>query len=176
MRLVFLSPTTTLFLDIAAWAVFQILVAALAGLIPLQALDPQSWYFRSHPWEKDGEIYQRLLRIRDWKKHIPSWAGFFGGRAFRLDQVKKRDRDFLDRWARETCRAEVCHLAAILPSILFFLWNEPLAGWCMVVYALIFNLPLVFIQRSNRPWVRTLLEQQIDQDGKLAISNSRTNQ
>mgnify|MGYP000633942942 CR=1 FL=1 len=160
MQIIDLPVVWTILIDCIAWAILQPGVASLAMQIPIEKLDPNKGWFRPAKWEADGEFYQRWLRIKAWKSRIPSLAGFFGSRGFRLDRLESSDPAYLDRWVRETCRAEITHWAAMLPSILFFLWNPPIAGWFMVLYAFVFNFPLILIQRYNRPRVLFQLARQ----------------
>lgn len=58
----------------------------------------------------------------------------------------------------ETQRAELTHWFLIPPAFLFFLWNPAWAGWVMVIYALVVNLPFIMIQRYNRPRLERVLK------------------
>ena len=68
-----------------------------------------------------------------------------------MDRIRSRRPEHLRRWVIETCRSEFCHWIAIAASPLFFLWNRPAVGFVMIIYSLLFNLPLVIVQRHNRP-------------------------
>lgn len=57
----------------------------------------------------------------------------------------------------ETQRAEWTHWVSMLPAPLFFIWNPVWAGWLMILYALIANLPFIIIQRYNRPRLLKLI-------------------
>jgi glycosyl-4,4'-diaponeurosporenoate acyltransferase len=50
----------------------------------------------------------------------------------------------------ETCRGEAVHWIVLFCSGLFFLWNPQWLAWCMVVYAILANLPCIIVQRYNR--------------------------
>lgn len=56
-----------------------------------------------------------------------------------------------------------------LPAPLFFLWNRPAVGLGMIVYALAFNLPLVAIQRYNRPRLLRIKSQRQGRDDALDL-------
>lgn len=164
MRLIFLSPVWTILLDFAAWGVLQPGAAALSMLIPLKSFDPERFPFRCASWERDGETYQTIFNIRAWKKILPSGGTWFNKKGFSLDHIRALDPAYLDRWVKETCRAEVCHWLAIVPAALFFFWNPPLAGWIMILYALAFNLPLIIAQRYNRPKMRRMIKRLLERD------------
>jgi glycosyl-4,4'-diaponeurosporenoate acyltransferase len=170
LRIIFLSDPWTILLNIAAWAVVQIGISVLFLEMPIQWFDPHFPLFRSAPWENQGHFYQKWLRIRKWKGLYPSLARYVGKENFRLDRVQSKDPEYLDRWARETCRSELCHWVTIASAILFILWNEPWVGWVMLVYGMLFNLPLVLIQRYNRFKIVRTLDKQIRQDSPAPIA------
>jgi glycosyl-4,4'-diaponeurosporenoate acyltransferase len=142
-------------LDCIAWALIQPGIAYLSILMPDRWFDPGSVLFRTYSWEQEGYIYDRWLQVKLWKDSVPSGGSLFR-RGFAMQHLKTREPDALKQWLIETCRAEACHWIAILPAGLFFLWNPPAVGWCMVLYALTFNLPLIIVQRYNRPRLRAL--------------------
>jgi glycosyl-4,4'-diaponeurosporenoate acyltransferase len=133
----------------ALWGLLQPGIGYLCTRIPASAFDPQAWLYRERRWEKGGAIYQRLLSVKRWKAWLPSWGAALGG--FSMQQVKTREASYLERWVRETCRAELTHWLAMGVSGLFFLWNRPVVAALMVVYALLANGPCIVAQRYNRP-------------------------
>jgi glycosyl-4,4'-diaponeurosporenoate acyltransferase len=155
MRIVDLPTGWTIVLDCIAWAIIQPTVAYLSILMPARWFDPDGDLFQTQPWEQEGRIYDRWFRVRRWKDRIPSGGALFQ-RGFAMHQLEAREPHKLRQWIVETCRSEVCHWLAILPAFLFFLWNPPAVGWAMVLYALAFNLPLVIVQRYNRPRLRAV--------------------
>jgi glycosyl-4,4'-diaponeurosporenoate acyltransferase len=58
--------------------------------------------------------------------------------------------EYLSKFIIETGRAEIVHWIVILFSPVFFIWNYPWAGWVMIIYAIIANLPCILAQRYNR--------------------------
>jgi glycosyl-4,4'-diaponeurosporenoate acyltransferase len=74
-----------------------------------------------------------------------------------MTHIASRNPDYLETWVAETCRAELCHWVAMLPSVLFFLWNPPWLGLIMVAYAVGFNAVPIVTQRHNRPRLLALL-------------------
>lgn len=155
MRMVDLPTGWTILLDCIAWALIQPAIAYLSILMPDRWFDPGRALFRARSWEQGGHIYDRWFRVKRWKDRVPSGGALFR-RGFALRQLETRDPETLRQWLIETCRAEACHWIAMLPAGLFFLWNPPAVGWGMVVYALAFNLPLIVVQRYNRPRLHAL--------------------
>jgi len=140
----------TILLDCIAWALIQTGVAYLAIRLPRRWLNPHAWLLRARPWERGGDLYERLFRVRRWKALLPSGGGLFRG-GFSMRSLQGRDAAHLHTWVLESCRAEICHWAAIAPSLLFFIWNPPGVGWVMIAYAVLVNAPCIIAQRYNRP-------------------------
>ena len=81
---------------------------------------------------------------------MPDGAKWMKSRGFPKKKLASRDIQYLETFAVETCRAELTHWAIILCAPFFFLWNKPVVGWIMIVYALAENIPLIVAQRYNR--------------------------
>lgn len=156
MPLIALPIGWTVLLDSIAWAIIQPAIGYLAVRLPLSAMAPQQWLFRAREWERAGLIYDRILRVKRWKDLLPSGGTVFRG--FSMKRVVSHQRPYLERWVQETCRAELSHWLAFLSSALFFLWNPPLLGLAMVLYAAALNLPCIVVQRYNRPHLMRILE------------------
>jgi len=65
--------------------------------------------------------------------------------------------NYLETLSLKQKRVEPTQWLSILPSFLFFLWNPVWAGWIMVIYALLFNVPIILVQRYNRPRLERVL-------------------
>jgi len=168
VRVIHLSLFWTIMLDSAAWAIIQTGIAYLALRFPPSLLDYRLWLFRPRPWERNGALYEQVFRVRRWKTRLPSAGGTFFRNAFSIRQVASADVQYLDTWVRESCRAELCHWLAILPSLLFFLWNPWPVGFMMIAYAIAFNSPCIIAQRYNRPRLLSILRKRAAQYGQAA--------
>jgi len=146
----------TVILDSIAWAVIQPTIACLCVRLPASVLEPGHWLFRTRKWERGGAIYARLLLVRRWKSLLPSGGAVFKG-GFSMRHVASRRVEYLERWLRETCRAELTHWIAMLFGGVFFLWNPVGLGLVMVLYAVVVNLPCIIVQRHNRPLIARIL-------------------
>lgn len=136
------------------WAALYILtIGLLSNVVALfirrDKLDPNHRFFRLRQWEQGGKIYDRIA-IRKWKGRVPDVS-----RTLRFVAPKKvtaaTDEEGLSRLIRETCVAELVHVALMVLS-LAVLWICP--GWQgVLLYGLCFfgNLPFICIQRYNRP-------------------------
>jgi len=158
MRILFLSNIATAIMDVVAWICFHISIGYWSSRLPLNFFDPQKSLFLTQKWEQSGEIYQKLFHVRDWKKFIPNGSALYPN-TFKLKNLPSLNLEYLERWLRESCRAEFCHWVMILPGFLFFLWNNVEVGWWMVAYAVANNLVPIVMQRFNRPRVRRMLTQ-----------------
>lgn len=167
-RILFLSNPGTIILDILSWIIFHLSIGYWSSKISIEKFDPDRWYYRSHPWEKNGEIYQKLFRVKDWKRYIPSGAAVYKG-AYEIKHLGETTIENLRLWIKESCRSEFCHIMMILPGFSFFLWNDIATGWWMVAYAFANNLVPIIMQRYNRPRVQKLLKKM---DSSLIVNGN----
>lgn len=147
-------------LDIAAWAFFHMLISILCLNIPLSFFLRDSNWFRIFAWEQSGAWWQQRLRIKRWKGHLLDGSTILrkGYRKKALQGTRQKD---LSIFAAETKRAELTHWLSMVPAPLFFLWNPLWAGWVMILYALLFNLPFIVVQRYNRARIEQILAKTI---------------
>jgi glycosyl-4,4'-diaponeurosporenoate acyltransferase len=167
MRVIDLNTWQTIILDVLIWAVFHLSIGSTSAKIPLDRLDPGRPIFSTFGWEQGGRIYQKLFRVRAWKGLLPNGSGLYK-EGYSIHRLTRTDRATLARWLKETVRAETCHWMMILPGFLFFFWNSPLVGWLMVAYAFLNNLPVIVVQRFNRPRLRRMLAIRARQEGAAA--------
>ncbi|HVP20844.1 MAG TPA: hypothetical protein VMS73_03180 [Anaerolineaceae bacterium] len=170
MQIFFLDPTQTILLDIIIWLVIQLTIGYCSSKIPLDWLNPDHWFFQTFGWEKDGEIYQKIFHVRSWKRFLPNGSGLYRG-AFSIKNLPTNDPAYLERWLKESVRAEICHWAMIIPVFFFFLWNSVPMGWVNVAYAFLSNLVPIVVQRYNRPRMRKLLDRM--ENNKLKKGTTR---
>lgn len=150
MDLVHLSGFWLIIVNSIAWPVIHISIGYLSQKIPDSVLDYNLWLFRTRLWERDGALYEEILRVRKWKSLIPSGGTVFRG-GFSLKHVRSHRRDYLHKWVIESCRAELTHWIFIPTVVLFFLWNPILGDVINTIYVVMANLPCIIVQRHNRP-------------------------
>ena len=156
VRLLVLPTVWTILLDAVAWAIIQLGIARVSVMLPAETVRRASGFLRTRRWERDGAVYERL-GVRRWKAWLPSGGPLFRD-GFPLSRIASRDPDYLRTWSLESYRAELCHWLAILPAPLFFLWNLPVVGLAMILYAVGINLPCLIAQRYNRPRLERILK------------------
>lgn len=121
---------------------------------------PRRWFrwdrfpYRAWKWEHNGTIYEKI-RIQDWKDHMPDMSRVM------KDMVPKKVGICpcsADVWVlvRETCVAEIVHIALCLlaPGVYLF-WKNAM-GIFLSCVVIVCNLPFIFIQRYNRPTLVSL--------------------
>lgn len=156
MPLIYLSTFWLIVMNALVWAAIQIGVGYFAARISDGRFNPQGSLFKERFWEQGGEIYEKLFRVRIWKSWLPSGGKFFG--IFSINSFRSAEQGYARKWLVESSRAEFTHWVAMLPALLFFLWN-PFNAWIInIIYAICVNIPCIISQRYNRPRVVKLLK------------------
>lgn len=146
-----------LILNIILWPIYHMVISKITLHTPEHNFIKDNWLYRQRRFENDGEFYQRFLKIRSWKKYIPDGASIFN-EGFKKKNLQGTEKEYLTHFVIETRRAEYSHLLQILPCVTFFIFNSFWIAMIMVAYALIFNLPLIWVQRYNRFRFQRLLK------------------
>jgi glycosyl-4,4'-diaponeurosporenoate acyltransferase len=156
-----LPPVWAILINAAAWFVIQFGAAVLSSRVPLARFDPRGWLFRARAWERDGRIYDRILRVREWKRALPDGAALFRS-GFRKRRMTGRSPGYCAQFIQETCRAELSHWLTLTLLPLFFTWNPLQIALLMIPYAIATNVPCIVAQRYNRPRLSALARRQVD--------------
>ncbi|WP_247741029.1 glycosyl-4,4'-diaponeurosporenoate acyltransferase [Cohnella sp. LGH] len=149
MQLISLPVLWTVLIDILAWAFFHVIVAVLCLKLPLAFFLKDSVWFRLFFWEKSGNLWQRLFHVKRWKGRLIDGTVILK-KGYGKKKLHGTGISDLKVFAAETKRAELTHWLSIVPAPLFFIWNPVWAGWVMILYAVMFNLPFIVVQRYNR--------------------------
>jgi glycosyl-4,4'-diaponeurosporenoate acyltransferase len=144
-----MSPLLTIIIDIAAWLVIHVSVSIILFVIPAEYFNPESCFYRKRVIENNGKIYERIFKIKNWKKLLPDGAAFYRN-GFRKKKLENKESGYVLRFIQETCRAEITHIIVFLFAGVFFIWNEWWIGIIMIVYAALVNIPCILAQRYNR--------------------------
>lgn len=146
-----------LFHCVIYYAITGIAGFILGRLLPKGWFHSQSFWFRSHGFEQNGKIYERL-GIRRWQKRVPDMSKILPWAM----PAKKLTADFkaqLPRMLEETCIAEFIHSLLCITGLYGLkLWPGPGGLILYVLYVVLFNLPFILIQRYNRPRLLRLLQ------------------
>ena len=154
--LIVLPEIWIIIIDIVLWFIIHMSVAYIATILPLNNLNTNSWLLKERKWEKSGKIYEEIFHIKKWKELLPDGSALFK-KGFRKKRMTSSNPEYLQKFIIETGRAEIVHWIVILFSPVFFIWNYPWAGWVMIVYAIIANMPCILAQRYNRARLSKLL-------------------
>ncbi len=93
--------------------------------------------------------YERVLRIRTWKDRLPEGGAVLGGASKRsLGDGSRGER--MQRFARESRRAELVHVAALLPVPLLVAISPCVVALPTLIGAAFSNLPCLAVTRYNR--------------------------
>lgn len=138
------------------WFFFQAGAALLCFKLPNRFFEKDNGLYRIRRWERQGEIYDFIFKVKKWKKWLPDGGAIFGGYA------KKRLRDNstqnLEIFLLESRRAELTHWLAIAPFWVFGFFAPIRVIPIMLVYALVINVPCIIAQRYNRPRIEAILK------------------
>ena len=137
------------------WSVWSVLVGWLAHLLPQAALSGDTWLTR-RPWPETKQLYQQRLGIQHWKSFLPDAGNALPGGVLKNSLVS-RDAATLHRLVEETRRAELVHLAIWPFWIATALWLPPAGVLINLIFATLFNLPCLWLQRYNRLRLQPLL-------------------
>lgn len=130
----------------------------IGELLPRKNFDYTAFPYRPFKWEKNGDIYHKIL-IHKWKDRVPDMSKYVKT-MFAKEIVSARDPEYTRRLILETCVAELIHYVLILLSPIFTQYLSGVYGYIgMIVYAA-GNLPFILIQRYNRPRLIRLMEKQ----------------
>lgn len=163
MRLIHLSRPATILLVFLVWGILQVAAALICLNLPDRLFRPDAWLFRSHGFEDEGAIYQKLFRVQRWKHHLPDGGAAWKKKGYQKKKLASTSPDNLRRYLVESARGELTHWLAILPFWVFGFFTPGYVVWMMLAYALVINLPCIIAQRYNRPRIRRLLARLEDQ-------------
>lgn len=144
-----LSPRATAVANVVVWLAVHAGTGYLVHRLPVDRLRRDGPVLRLRRWERSGTAYERALRIRRWKDHLPEAGDLFAG-GVNKRHLPSRDAAGVERFVVETRRAERGHWLAMAGGPLAVLWNPPAGVAAMVAYGVVVNLPFVVVQRYNR--------------------------
>jgi glycosyl-4,4'-diaponeurosporenoate acyltransferase len=138
------------------WLIGSLLIGGLANRLPAAALARDGVLTRPRPWGESTAGYERRLGIRCWKNQLPDAGNALPGGVTK-SRLVTRDRQALERLVAETRRAELVHLALWPLWLVTLLWLPPAGVLINLLFATLFNLPCLWLQRYNRLRLQQLL-------------------
>jgi glycosyl-4,4'-diaponeurosporenoate acyltransferase len=127
-------------------ALFWLLISLLVGLVA-NRLPPQ--WLQTDPPLHQLPAPARTPVIRAWKRWIPDAGPALPGGIAKARLVA-RDPAILQRLVIETRRAELVHWALWPAALITALWLPPAGLLGNLLFATLFNLPCLLVQRFNR--------------------------
>jgi glycosyl-4,4'-diaponeurosporenoate acyltransferase len=131
------------------WAVISVAVGYAMHRAPVARFSHDNAVTRLRPFEADGRFYERVTRIRRWKRYLPEGGDFYEG-GFNKRHLRGRTDAHLQRFVAETRRAEMTHWVVMWSGPVFWVWSTFWLGWIMVGFGVVANLPCIIAQRYNR--------------------------
>ena len=159
------SDALALLACILGLLLWSVLVGWLAHRLPPQALDHDTWLTGRRPWPESRSGFESRLAIRRWKSLLPDAGTAFPGGVAKNSLVG-RDRASLQRLLAEIRRAELVHLALWPFWIVTALWLPPAGVLINLVFATLFNVPCLWLQRYNHRRVERALQGLIRRPGQ----------
>ena len=156
-----LPPAGILLANIGMWAVAHAASGYAVHTLPLERLGHDGWLLRLRRAEEGGRVYERVLRIRRWKDRLPEAGDLFAG-GLSKRSLPGADDGGVERFVRETRRAELGHWLSLLALPAFPLWNPPVGVALMALYGVAVNLPFIVVQRYNRGRAQGVLAARAD--------------
>ncbi len=139
---------TTFIINVVAWVVAGTIVGTWRARQSLEGVARMGPCTRLRSFERNGELYVRVLRVRAWKRLVPEAGTWFGGMSKR--RLPNVHEGGLQRLAVESLRAEKTHLTMLAVTPVFVLWNDPVPFLANVCFSLVVNVPPIVVTRFNR--------------------------
>jgi len=149
MRIFDLHFMWVIALDAVGWFLVHFLVGQLITLISYKKINPNWFIFRKMPWENES-FFKNVFFIHLWKKYLPEGSYLYVGGYYLKKMESMNDINVIDRYLRESCKAEIVHLIVILFIPLFYLFNYWWGNIICTVVVLFVNIPCGISQRYNR--------------------------
>ncbi|HEX2946785.1 MAG TPA: glycosyl-4,4'-diaponeurosporenoate acyltransferase [Clostridia bacterium] len=157
MKIIRFLVQRELLLNLLTFFIFSVVITYLSNKMPDHLYSSNSWLLRHRKWEKRGDFYQRIFRVKLWKRLLPE-LGDIVKSVFPKKRIKEYTREYLQKYIFESCKSELTHWSIIFSAFLFFLWRDFEPAMMIVLLAIILNLPYIIIQRYNRPRIMDMIE------------------
>ena len=136
--------------------ILGILAFFIGESVPRSFYNPDRFPYKCYPWEKGGQIYEKL-GVKWRKSHGIDMSKLLKG-VFPKQNTMSRDPAHLKRLVLEMCNAELVHWILTLFSPVFVWLIEGWYGVAIAIGYAVSNLGDVMIQRYNRPRIQIILK------------------
>lgn len=145
-------------INFTIFLIFSEAITLIFTILPRRLFDYTKWFFRDKKWEDGGRIYQKVFKIKVWKKLMPELSDFIKI-VFPKKHIKTFSRKYLSTYLAESCRAELTHWNIFFSSFLFSFWTDTLMTAAIIFMAFILNVPFIIMQRYNRPRIIRMVKE-----------------
>ena len=154
--------------NIITFFFLSVIITYISNKLPESTYSDKSWLLRERAWENKGRIYQKLFKVKQWKKYMPELNDFVKS-VFPKRQIREFTGEYLKQFIFESCKSELTHWGIIFSSFLFFFWCDFSSAVLMVAIAATLNLPYIIIQRYHRPRIMEITGSIQSHQSKLPV-------
>ncbi len=145
-----LSLANIVIINFALMIAWHLIILVISTNLKTSFFNPHKLPYTPHKWEKNGNFYIKKLHIKKWKDFLPQYVAKGGFSKRHLESDGKFDKEYINIFIRETCRAEWNHFICSMYFIVSFLINSLCYAFIFSAIPIIANLPFIAIQRYNR--------------------------
>ncbi len=145
-----LSPVNIVIINFIAMIAWHLIILVISSNLKLSFFDPCKPPYASQKWENNGSIYIKKLNIKKWKDFLPQHIAKGGFSKKHLKCDGKSNKEYINIFILETCRAEWNHLMCCMYFIISLFINSFYYALIFSIIPIIANLPFIAIQRYNR--------------------------
>ncbi|WP_306431585.1 glycosyl-4,4'-diaponeurosporenoate acyltransferase [Staphylococcus borealis] len=131
------------------WTTTQLSISYLMLRCPSSLFVKYDKVFTIWSWEKNGALWNTLLRINKWKRFIPEGARF-NHHIYNKKRLASFKLEDIHIMIVEMRRAELVHWLSMIPVIIFVKAPKYIQ-FINMSYVICANLPIILTQRYNRP-------------------------
>lgn len=143
------NPNFIIFANFMLMIAWHLVILLLCRILPSNFFSSNKFIYKPRKWEKNGNFYVRVLKIKKWKDKLPQFVAKEG---FSKKNLNTSDisKEYLERFILETCRAEWNHLMCCMYGVVSFFINYQFYAILFSIIPIAANLPFLVIQRFNR--------------------------
>lgn len=139
--------------SILLWYLF---VLIFAKKLNKKFFSPEKALYREYAFEKNGDVYVKVFKIKKWKDKLPQHVGKDGFSKRNLVKMCDLSQEYIDQFIVETCRAEWYHCICCVFFVVPLIFNTAIYGVPFSALVLATNVPFIMIQRYNRTRLKKL--------------------
>lgn len=161
------SEPSIIFTNVILMIFWHLIILFFSVKLDISFFDPNKPLYSVRPWERNGKFYTEILKIKSWKDKLPQYVSKngFSKRSMNLNF----DKEYIERFILETCRAEWNHLMCCMYFFISFLINSFKYAFIFSIIPVLANLPFLLVQRFNRIRLNRLLKKSYN--NKVVIPN-----